>query len=307
MGAWGPGSFENDDALDFVVGLERDGAAAIRLALEVVTGLGARDYLEVPQASAAIAASEVVAAARDGERSRLPQTAQDWLGGHGESLADPQFAALAHRAVERILTQSELKELWDEGDAGAQSDAWVNGVRQLIARLLATAPVRKARASKGRKVRRPKFVPGAVLRVDLDSQWHTYARILAHNPMIAFYDCRVSAPEEDLLAIVMRPVLFVLAVGGRASKGHWPKIGDVPLDTAPIPIPDQFMQDIVTGACEIVDEVFNRRPARPEECVALERVAVWDPVHVEERLRDHYAGRPNAHLAYMKVRLSAGG
>jgi hypothetical protein len=37
----------------------------------------------------------------------------------------------------------------------------------------------------------------------------------------------------------------------------------------------------------------------------LERVAVWDPAHVEERIRDHYAGRPNAHLAYMKVRLSA--
>jgi hypothetical protein len=112
---------------------------------------------------------------------------------------------------------------------------------------------------------------------------------------------------EDPLAIVMRPVLFVLAVGRGASKGHWPKIGDVPLETAPIPIPDQFMQDIITGACEIVDEVFNRRPARPEECIALERAAVWDPAHVEERLRDHYGGRPNAHLAYMKVRLSADG
>jgi hypothetical protein len=307
MGAWGPGSFENDDALDLIVGLERDGAAAIRLALEDVTGLGARDYLEAPQASSAIAASEVVAAVRDGERSRLPHAAQDWLDGHGESLASPEFTALAHRAVARILTQSELKDLWEEGGAGPQSEAWANGVRQLIARLAVTAPVPKAQASKGPKVRKLKFGPGAVLRVDLDHQWHTYARILARVPMIAFYDCRVSAPVEDPLAIAMRPVLFVLAVGGRASKGHWSKIGDVPLETAPIPIPDQFMQDVVTGACEIVDEVFNRRPARPEECIALERAAVWDPAHVEERLRDHYAGRPNAHLAYMKVRLSAGG
>jgi hypothetical protein len=65
------------------------------------------------------------------------------------------------------------------------------------------------------------------------------------------------------------------------------------------------MQDIGTDACQIVDEAFNLRPARPEECIALERVAVWDPVHVEERIRDHYAGRPSAHLAHMKVRLSA--
>ena len=99
----------------------------------------------------------------------------------------------------------------------------------------------------------------------------------------------------------------MLAVGGRAEKEGWPKVGHVPLELAPIPIPDQFMQDIVSGACRIVDEAFNARPATPEECVTLERVAVWDLVHVVERIRDHYAGRPNAHLAYMKVRLSPGG
>src|SRR5882757_10981146 len=50
MGAWGAGSFENDDALDFVVRLEREGEAAVRVVLEEVTGLGARDYLEAEQA-----------------------------------------------------------------------------------------------------------------------------------------------------------------------------------------------------------------------------------------------------------------
>jgi Immunity protein 26 len=149
--------------------------------------------------------------------------------------------------------------------------------------------------------RSPKLERGAVLCVSLDRQWHTYARILKY-PKIAFYDCRVAAPE-DLLTIAKRPVLFVLAVGGRAHKDHWPVIGHVPLETAPVPIPDQFMQAIGSGACRIVDEFFNSRAAQPQECVALERVAVWDPKHVEERIRDHYAGRPNAHLAYMKVAL----
>jgi hypothetical protein len=67
------------------------------------------------------------------------------------------------------------------------------------------------------------------------------------------------------------------------------------------------MQDIGSGQCEIIDEAFNARPAAPEECVGLEGVAVWDPTHVEDRLRDHYAGRPNAHLAYMKVKLPGSG
>lgn len=157
------------------------------------------------------------------------------------------------------------------------------------------------------KAKKAIFEPGMLLRVDIDGDWHTYARMLARRPKFAFYDCLVSIPTEDLLTIAQQPVLFVLAVNERASSGHWPKIGHVPLEIAPIPIPDQFLQDIGTGACQIVDEAFNTRAAKPEECIGLERVAVWDPAHVEERLRDHYAGGLNAHLAYMKVRLPPGG
>jgi Domain of unknown function (DUF4259) len=306
MGAWGTGSFENDDALDFFVRLEQEGKTAVRAVLEDVTRLGAEDYLEAPEASCAIAAGELVAAARDGDVSRLPQVAQDWLAGHGDGLAAPELLVLADRAVERVLTQSELRDLWEEGDADAQSKAWSTGVRQLILRLGSTAPGQKARASKRRKARKATFEPGVLLRVELDDQWHTYARMLARRPKYAFYDCRLSTPAEDVLGIVNRPVLFVLSVNDRASSGHWLKIGQVPLEMAPVPIPNEFMQDIGSGACQIVDEAFNARRAKPEECVGLERVAVWDPAHVEERLRDHYAGRPNAHLAYMKVKFPPG-
>jgi hypothetical protein len=306
MGAWGAGSFENDDALDLVDRLQREGEAAIRAALEDVTGLGERDYLEAPEASAAIAAAEVVAAVHDAGVSRLPETAQEWVDTHRDGIVAPPLLPLARRALERVLKGSELKDLWEEGGVSAEALAWTNGVRHLMQRLEEKpAP---ARDEKGRRkvsrTAKAAFEPGAILRVDLDDQWHTYARILARSPMIAFYDCRVDASVEDLKAIVQRPVLFVLAVGGRAHTGQWPKIGHVPLDAAPIPIPNQFMQDIGTGQCEIVDEDFNTRPAAPEECIGLERVAVWAPEHVTERLRDHYAGRPNAHLAHMKVTLA---
>jgi Domain of unknown function (DUF4259) len=136
MGAWGTGSFENDDALDFVVELEREGQPAIRATLENVTRLGAREYLEAPEASAAIAASEVIAAARDGKVSQLPEEAQRWVQVHGTSVANPRFLELAQRALERILLRSELKELWEEGGTDTpQFEAWDHGVHQLAARL----------------------------------------------------------------------------------------------------------------------------------------------------------------------------
>src|SRR5262249_25122500 len=200
--------------------------------------------------------------------------------GHGDEPAVPALLALAHRSVERVLTQSELKDLWEEHDADGQSQAWITGVRQLIARLGAAASGRKARVPRKRRAKAI-FEPGVLLRVELDHQWHTYPRMLARSPKYPFYDCRLSTPAEDVLSIVNRPVLFVLAVNDRASSGHWLKIGQVPLEMAPVRIPDEFMQDIGTGACRIVDEAFNVTPARPEQCVGLERVAVWDPVHVE--------------------------
>jgi hypothetical protein len=99
-------------------------------------------------------------------------------------------------------------------------------------------------------------------------------------------------------------VLFVLAVYDHAyNKGRWPKVGHVPLEELDTPIPEQFMQDPNGGPCTIVDQFFNQRPAEPEECVGLEAAAVWTADEVEARLGDHYAGRPNEHVAYLDVRL----
>lgn len=307
MGTWSTGSFDNDDASDFLVRLQSRGTDAVRNALEEVAGRDAQDYVQVDSAAAAIAAAEIVAAARDGQVSQLPETAQEWLDEHRESVAAPSMQALARRAVERVLMQSELKELWREGGPDAQSAVWENGVRELIKRFEATiVQTPEPQTAKKPKVQKVAFEPGAVLRVDLDGQWHTYARMLAKSSWIAFYDGRVTTAEGPV-EIVKRPVLFVVYVSPIAyDKGHWPKIGHVTLEVAPIPIPNQFTQGIGSKACEIIDEFWNSRPASPQECIGLEPAAVWRPEHVEERLRDHYAGRPNWQVEHSKARLKGG-
>lgn len=132
MGAWGNGNFENDDALDWLQEFENGGAAAVAAALDHVTSLSEGDYLEAPEASMALAAAEIVAAARSGDSSGLPADARPMLTRHQQSLSDAALLDSARRAVTRILQQSELKDLWEDGP---DRQLWQDGVQSLLPRL----------------------------------------------------------------------------------------------------------------------------------------------------------------------------
>jgi len=132
MGAWGHGNFDNDDALDWFSEFEEAGVAAVSSALERVTVLSGNDYLEAPDASMALAAAEVVAAARDGNLSNLPDSVRQAFAKHRQSLAGLPLSELAYRAVVRVLRQSELKDLWEEGKEG---QIWHRGAESLVSRL----------------------------------------------------------------------------------------------------------------------------------------------------------------------------
>jgi hypothetical protein len=82
-------------------------------------------------ASAAIAAAEIVAAARDGDLSNLPDYARE-ASRCQQPLTGSQLLELARRAVARILRQSELKDLWEEG---AEGQPWFEAMDSLSSRL----------------------------------------------------------------------------------------------------------------------------------------------------------------------------
>ena len=130
MGAWGSKTFENDDASDWLSGFESDGGPAVETALNAVLELDANDYVQSTEAACALAAAEVVAAAKDGDVSRLPEEYHDALREHRDELLD--FGKPAQRALNRILRNSELKDLWEEqGDLETFQDE----VREVIERL----------------------------------------------------------------------------------------------------------------------------------------------------------------------------
>lgn len=132
MGAWGLGTFENDDALDWVYELEAStGSSVLNASLAAVDGA---DYLEAPEACAALAAAEVVAALIGTPSQGLPEEVTGWLTANQQQ-PDAELIAMAHRAVSRIKSSSELQELWEETDEYA---AWQHAMDELSLRLTAS-------------------------------------------------------------------------------------------------------------------------------------------------------------------------
>lgn len=132
MGTSGTGTFDNDDAMDWLEGFGSDGASTVKAALDTVIELDPADYLESTEAAHALAAAEIVAAARDGDTSRLPKDAVQRLKENAAAINAAKLIGPARRAVSRVLKRSELKELWEDG---AEGEEWEEAVGELLERL----------------------------------------------------------------------------------------------------------------------------------------------------------------------------
>ena len=151
--------------------------------------------------------------------------------------------------------------------------------------------------------------PGSVVVIDLGTGAAAVARAL-HGPLFEFFDLVVpNGREVDLEKLAGAPVLFRIPVMDSAvTSGRWRVVGEIPLDDHERHRREMFFkQDAITGRLSvyaedpITGEVFER-PAELSECASLERAAVWDATHVEDRLRDHHAGRPNTWVESLRPR-----
>ena len=130
MGAWAEGSFDNDDAGDWVWELkEAEDTAVLEEVFSVVTDN--EDFLEAPDCSIAIAAAEVVAAMRKRPAAKLPSEVKAYVTRVGDG-ASPDLVEAALTALNRVRTKSELQELWDESK---DAEKWRKAVEELESRL----------------------------------------------------------------------------------------------------------------------------------------------------------------------------
>jgi hypothetical protein len=129
-GTWGDGSFENDDAMDWVGDcVQAASPGLVKTAFDRVLNA---DVVEAPDASAAIAAAEVVAASLGKPSPALPANLKAWLAAQPRAQIAAQ-ATLAERALKKIedAQHSELRQLWSEGKA----NQWLTKVQALQSRI----------------------------------------------------------------------------------------------------------------------------------------------------------------------------
>ncbi len=128
MGAWGTGSFENDDAADWVAEL---GSMApddlTRIFAQATDNPG---YLEAPAASVVVAAAEVIAALNSFPATEVPAEIVQWV--KNRQAATAELKALALRALDRVRRNSELKDLWLEADG---LNDWTAAIEDLQVRV----------------------------------------------------------------------------------------------------------------------------------------------------------------------------
>lgn len=145
---------------------------------------------------------------------------------------------------------------------------------------------------------------GAFIEIALSNGKFSYGRILG-KACYAFYDIYSDSKITDLDFIKSSKVLFIISVYDYAiTKNRWKIIGVSELNTVLQKIPLKFIQDDFEPT---QFEIYNPNtgaiiPAKKEQCIGLERSAVWDPEHVEERIMDYFEGRPNKWVESLKIK-----
>lgn len=129
MGGWGAGSFENEDAQKFLGSLQTQEPAELQRIL--ARAADHEDYLNASDSSVTIAAAEVVATAKGNGPQAVPSQIAEWVT-KVEGAPSAEMSELARRAVERVRTNSELKDLWLEAEG---LNEWSAVLRDLEARL----------------------------------------------------------------------------------------------------------------------------------------------------------------------------
>jgi hypothetical protein len=133
MGAWGPGTFEDDVANDWLEDLcDSDPLAFFRECLDLD---GQTDYVEYVACVGVICSAEMIHGLVHGPRDGLPEAALGWLR-ENQTLSVGSLLPHAIEGMQRVLgPHSEMREMWE--DEAEICPLWTATADDLLMRLSA--------------------------------------------------------------------------------------------------------------------------------------------------------------------------
>jgi hypothetical protein len=145
---------------------------------------------------------------------------------------------------------------------------------------------------------------GDVVAIPMNGSSYAYGRVM--DTLMAFYDLKTTE-IVNVDTVIGHQRLFITSVAFAAvTSGRWKVIGNRPLEPElrgdtkffrPNPSGQGFL--IYVSKAQPKD-AYEEYEATAEECLGLEPLFSWDAHLLEERLEDHFAGRPNVHVEHQK-------
>lgn len=151
-------------------------------------------------------------------------------------------------------------------------------------------------------MKRQRRTVGAIVKIPLENEYHTYARILEYG--LAFYDSRTKE-ELPIDKIIAKPVLFVTEVYDIViTKAYWKIIGKKkPIEPHLIELmyKPTFTEDVIDDKIIIHYDDGSEKEATVDEIQGMEGAIIWTHDAMQQRLNDYYAGRKNMYVEAMKL------
>jgi Immunity protein 26 len=143
---------------------------------------------------------------------------------------------------------------------------------------------------------------GNVLSILLPDGDHGYGFEL-RPPLVVVvnYKDKKDLPAQEVVQI--EPLFKVYVVDSAIKSGRWPVVGNVELAESWLQPQKFYRQDALDPS-----QLFIRTsdgvetPTDIQGIQGLEKAAVWAAEHVEGRIQDHFAGRPNLALKALQLR-----
>lgn len=131
-----------------------------------------------------------------------------------------------------------------------------------------------------------------LIKIKLNNDYYGFALIL-DKTFITFFDYFTNKDEVNIESLIKKPILFTNAVSYKQAlkSGEWKVIGQTKVEEAYFDKKPYYIQDPIEK-----DKFFISHPpdyskmeeATKNECLGLEKMLVYYPEHVVDRLNHHF-------------------